>query len=69
MSPGRLFVSFWHVGLDNLPEGSFTQRILLSEEGRRLIQEAQQASSLHCVSSDDLIAPFRKKERRKQDEL
>lgn len=59
----RLLLSFWNICLDNLPEGSFHRRQLQPDEARTLIQEAQQANRITCVSQDDLLAPYHETER------
>jgi hypothetical protein len=69
MTAGSLFVSFWHISLANLPEGNFTHRPVAPEEARRYISQARSAGTLHGVSGDDLIAPFRKRKRQEHDEL
>ena len=58
----KLFLTFWKINLDNLPVGTFVQRRLIPDEARLLIEQARQQDSFLCVSSDDLLAPY--KERR-----
>jgi hypothetical protein len=58
----KLFLSFWNICFDNLPEGAFTHRRLAPEEARRYIEEADRRKALACVSADDLLAPYRKHE-------
>jgi hypothetical protein len=65
----RLFVSFWHVCLENLPEGTFTHRRITPGDAKLLVEAARREGSLLCVSGDDLLAPYRKKERSNQDAL
>ena len=65
----RLFLSFWSIALENLPEGDFRHRQIPADEARRRINEAQAAGALQCVSGDDLIAPFRKREREQHQEF
>ena len=55
-----LFVSFWTIGLANLPEGDFTHRRIPTADARRRIEEARKRNALLCVSADDLLAPYRK---------
>lgn len=69
MKLARLHVSFWHLGLENVPEGNFVHRRLTPEQARRLIEEARQAGILGCVSHDDLLAPYRAREKRNHDAL
>lgn len=64
-----LFVSFWHVGLGNIPEGTFTHRLVPAADARSLIEEARAAGLLSCASHDDLFAPYHKQERRRHKEL
>ena len=65
----RLFVSFWHIELDNLPVGVFEHRRLVPEEARALIGEARRHNSLLCLSADDLLAPYKKRELARYKEL
>ena len=65
----RLFVSFWHIELDNLPIGVFEHRRLVPEEARALIREARQHNSLLCLSAEDLLAPYKKRELARYKEL
>ncbi len=59
--PGQtLFVSFWTIGLANLPEGDFTHRRIPAADARQRIEEARKRNALLCVSADDLLAPYRK---------
>lgn len=37
MKSASLSVSFWHVGLENIPEGSFVHRCVTPEQAKRLI--------------------------------
>lgn len=65
----QLFVSFWHVGLENIPEGKFVHRRVALGEAKELIDAARRASTLVCVSQDDLLAPYHERERRNHEEL
>jgi hypothetical protein len=58
----QLFVSFWHLCLDNLTEGSFIHRCLSPEQAKSLIDQAQQDKTIRFVSQDDLLAPYNKQE-------
>lgn len=57
---GKLFVSFWHIVLENLPLGAFVHRCLTAEDARLMIEEARRERRLCCASQDDLVAPYKK---------
>jgi hypothetical protein len=57
-----LFVSFWHLGLENIPEGAFTHRRVATEEAKQMIDAARSSGRLRGVSQDDLLAPHNKHE-------
>lgn len=63
MRTARLFLSFWHLGLDNLPQGTFRRRKITAHEAKRSIETARKNRSLLCVSKDDLVAPYSQYER------
>jgi hypothetical protein len=65
----RLYVSFWDLCLDNLPQGRFERRVLGACDASRMIGTAHVDKTLLCVSKDDLLAPYRTKERRRHEEL
>ncbi|BAZ11224.1 hypothetical protein NIES4071_30500 [Calothrix sp. NIES-4071] len=65
----HLFVSFWHVCLNNLPVGEFNHRLIHLEEARTLITLARQQKQLLCVSNDDLLAPYHERALNKHREL
>ena len=65
----RLLVSFWDICLDNLPEGTFTHRRVAAADAKLLVEEARRENSLVGVSKDDLLAPYRKRERSNHDAL
>ncbi|GJD21343.1 hypothetical protein RIVM261_062990 [Rivularia sp. IAM M-261] len=65
----QLFVSFWHICLDNLPVGEFRHRLLHLEEAQTLISQAQQQKQFYCVSDDDLLAPYHERALNKHREL
>lgn len=65
----RLFVSFWDICLENLPEGTLTHRRLTAGDAKLLVEEARRENKLVGVSQDDLLAPYRKKERSNHDAL
>lgn len=60
----RLFLSFWHLQLDNFPEGVFSKRLLSVAEARSLITTARSTGVLLCVSDSDLLAPYKQRELR-----
>jgi hypothetical protein len=65
----QLYVSFWDLCLDNLPEGRFERRVIDAGEASAMICTARAEKTLQCVSNDDLLAPYRTNERRRQEEL
>ena len=65
----RLYVSFWDLCLDNLPQGRFERRVLGARYASQMIRAAHVDKTLICVSKDDLLAPYRTKERRRHVEL
>ena len=62
-SEEELFVSFWDICLDNLPEGLFTHRRIEPEETRQRIDEARVKGALTCLTAEDLLAPYHKHKR------
>lgn len=54
MTKGRLYISFWHICLNNLPEGTFTRRSITPESAKGCIEQARQEQRLRCVSDQDL---------------
>jgi hypothetical protein len=69
MNPGKLFVSFWDICLDNLPDGPFRRRRITPENAKNSIEQARRENRLVGVSDDDLLAPYRQRERGKHDAL
>jgi hypothetical protein len=69
MNPGKLFVSFWAMGLDNLPEGTFMHFCIAADDARGRMAQAQQEGRLLCVTGDDLLAPYESRQREKHEEL
>ena len=65
----RLYVSFWDLCLDNLPQGRFEHRVIGAGDASQMIRAARVDKTLLCVSKDDLLAPYRTKERRRHEEL
>jgi hypothetical protein len=57
-----LFVSFWHLDLANIAEGTFTHRRVSPEQAKAMINEARSSGSLRGVSHDDLLAPHNERE-------
>jgi hypothetical protein len=55
---GWLFVSFWHLELDNLPSGSFDNLTILASEAAALISSARERQRFMGVSRPDLLAPY-----------
>jgi hypothetical protein len=65
----RVFLSFWDLCLDNLPQGRFERRVIAAVDAGAMVQTARATNTLLCVSNDDLLAPYRAKERRRHEEL
>ena len=65
----HLYLSFWHLCLDNLPQGQFERGVISADDARTMIRDARTGRMLQCVSRDDLLAPYRSKERRRHEEL
>jgi hypothetical protein len=65
----HLYLSFWHVCLENLPQGEFERSVISADDARAMIRDARTDKALFCVSKDDLLAPYRTKERRRHEEL
>jgi hypothetical protein len=66
---GRLFLCFWDIELDNLPEGTISHRRITKEDARSRVEHARQEGRLLCVSNEDLLAPYRKRETQSHKEL
>ena len=62
MSTGKLFISFWNICLENLPEGTFARSRLTPDEAKLSIEQAREKGVLVCLSQDDVLAPYRKRE-------
>lgn len=56
-STGKLFITLWRIGLENLPEGTFTRRRIAPHDAKLLIGGARRTKRLMCVSDDDILAP------------
>ena len=65
----RVFLSFWDLCLDNLPVGRFERRVIAAVDAEAMISTARATNTLSCVSNDDLLAPYRARERRRHEEL
>jgi len=65
----RLFVSFWNICLENLPEGTLVHHRITAGEAKRCIDIARRENRLLGVTKDDLLAPYRKNERTNHDAL
>lgn len=65
----RLFVSFWHICLGNLPIGQFCHQLVNVEDTRALVSQVRQGKRLHCVSNDDLLAPYGERSLNRHREL
>lgn len=57
-----LFISFWHLDLENFTEGTFTHRCVSPDEAKNLIDDSRARGSLRGVSQDDLFAPYNERE-------
>jgi len=68
-APGRLYISFWNICLDNLPEGNLTHHCMTLDDAKQCIEKAQQEKKLLCLSADDLLAPYHKRELKNHDAL
>jgi hypothetical protein len=55
----HLYLSFWHLCLDNLPQGQFERGVTSTDDARTMICNARTDRNLLCVSKDDLLAPYR----------
>src|SRR5260370_41812826 len=66
---GRLFLSFWDLCLDNLPQGRFERRAIAAVDAGAMIRTARGGNTLLCVIKDYLLAPHRARERRRHEEL
>jgi hypothetical protein len=69
MMTDTLFVSLWELCLDNLPVGRFERREVSAADAREMICAARAADRLVCVSEEDLLAPYKRKERQRHEEL
>jgi hypothetical protein len=65
----RLYVSFWDVCLDNFPQGRFEHSVVGAGDASQMIRAARVDKTLLCVTKDDLLAPYRTKERYRHEEL
>ncbi len=65
----KVFLSFWDIELDQLPEGVFRKRVLSTAEARSLLQVAREAKTLVCISRKDLGAPYETRARDRHEAL
>jgi hypothetical protein len=65
----HIYLSFWHLCLENLPQGRFERGVISADDAGTMIRDARTDRTLLCVSRDDLLAPYRAKERRRHEEL
>jgi hypothetical protein len=66
MDTGALYLSFWDICLDNLPEGVFARKRIAAGEARYRIERARAENKLVCLSEEDLLAPYHERERKKR---
>lgn len=64
-----LFVSFWHLCLENLPDGRFKKCAISADAATAMIRAAASARSIVWVSRDDLLAPYNQRAYRRHEEL
>jgi hypothetical protein len=65
----RLYIAFWDLCLDNLPEGRFERRAISVADAQATICCARANRTLRCASRHDLLAPHGSRERRRHEEL
>jgi hypothetical protein len=63
------YLSFWNIGLSNIPVGIFRRRALSTAEARSIVSAARASGTLVCVAKDDLGAPYCEKERERHRQL
>ena len=68
MHPQTL-LSFWHIGMSNIPVGTFRRRALSTTETRCMVNAARACGTLVCVAKSDLAAPYCEDEREKHRQL
>jgi len=66
---GRVYLSFRDLCIGNLPCGRFEHRVIEAADARAMINAARADNTLLCVTKDDLLAPYRTKERKSHGEL
>lgn len=59
------FITFWNMSSENLPEEYLRKRRLTIDEAKLLIERARERKELVCVSKDDLVAPYKQRQRLK----
>jgi hypothetical protein len=65
----RLYLSFWDICLGNLPRGKFERVAITAADASALIRTARATKNLMCIAKDDLLAPYRQRERLRHEEL
>jgi hypothetical protein len=65
----QLYISFWNIGLQNLPNGNFRRRTLNAEAAKLLIEAVRRDGTVMAMTADDLLAPYKKRELEKHREL
>jgi hypothetical protein len=66
---GHLYISFWHLSIDNLTQRHLEHREISAGDAGAMIRAARADKTLLCVSDDDLLAPYRATGRRRHEEL
>jgi hypothetical protein len=69
MNQAKLYISFWNICLDNLPDGDCRRRRITTAQAKELIEQARKEQKLEGYSEDDLLAPYKQDERKKFEEL
>jgi hypothetical protein len=64
-----LFLSFWNIGLENIPEGALLHRLLAPADAKAAIDAARASGNLRCASDEELFAPELEHERLQHEEL
>lgn len=69
MSAGTLYISFWKICLNNLPDTTFEHRQITVEEAKLLIKQTRKEKRLLGLSEADLLAPHREHDRETHEAL
>lgn len=67
--PGKLYISFWNLCLENLPIGKVTHNCIEPGYAQLCIEQARKDSMLLCVTDIDLLAPYRQDDRERYEAL